>query len=55
MCGIYAYISHKPISNSNYRRNALKCSQKLRHRGPDGTGYHQTKYGCFSHIIFSIM
>jgi asparagine synthase (glutamine-hydrolysing) len=55
MCGIYAYISHKPISNSNYRRNALKCSQKLRHRGPDGTGYHQTKYGCFSHMRLSII
>ena len=55
MCGIYAYISHKPINNSYYRRNALKCSQKLRHRGPDGTGYHQTKYGCFSHMRLSII
>ena len=31
----------------NYRRNALKCSQKLRHRGPDGTGYHQTNMVVF--------
>ena len=55
MCGIYAYISPKPINNSTHRRNALKCSQRLRHRGPDGTGYHQTKYGCFSHMRLSII
>ena len=55
MCDIYAYIQSTPISNSNYRRNALKASQKIRHRGPDGTGYHQTKYGCFSHMRLSII
>ena len=55
MCGIYAYIQSTPISNSNYRRNALKASQKIRHRGPDGTGYYQTKYGCFSHMRLSII
>jgi len=55
MCGIYAYIQSTPISNSNNRRNALKASQKIRHRGPDGTGYHQTRYGCFSHMRLSII
>ena len=55
MCGIYAYIQSTPISNSKYRRNALKCSQKIRHRGPDGTGYYETKYGCFSHMRLSII
>ena len=55
MCGIYAFISTKPIDDTKYRRNALRCSQKLRHRGPDGTGYHQTKYSCFSHMRLSII
>ena len=55
MCGIYAFISSKPILDTKYRRKALECSQKLRHRGPDGTGYHQTKYTCFSHMRLSII
>ena len=55
MCGIYAFISSKPILDTHYRRKALECSQKLRHRGPDGTGYHQTKYGCFTHMRLSII
>ena len=55
MCGIYALISNKPINDTKYRRNAIKASHKLRHRGPDGTGYHQTKYGCFSHMRLSII
>ena len=55
MCGIYAFISTKPIVDTKYRRRALECSQKLRHRGPDGTGYHQTKYTCFSHMRLSII
>ena len=55
MCGIYAFISSKPIINTNCKRNALKCSQKLRHRGPDGTGYFQTRYCCFSHMRLSII
>jgi asparagine synthase (glutamine-hydrolysing) len=55
MCGIYALISNKPINDTKYRRHAIKASHKLRHRGPDGTGYHQTKYGCFSHMRLSII
>ena len=55
MCGIYAIISNKPIVDASYRRNSIKCSHKLRHRGPDGTGYYQTKYGCFSHMRLSII
>ena len=55
MCGIYAFISCKPILDTKYRRRALECSQKLRHRGPDGTGYHQTQYTCFSHMRLSII
>ena len=55
MCGIYALISNKPINDTKYRRNSIKASHKLRHRGPDGTGYHQTKYGCFSHMRLSII
>ena len=55
MCGIYALISNKPIDDTKYRRNSIKASHKLRHRGPDGTGYYQTKYGCFSHMRLSII
>ena len=55
MCGIYALISNKPINDTKYRRNSIKASHKLRHRGPDGTGYYQTKYGCFSHMRLSII
>lgn len=55
MCGIYALISNKPINDTKYRRHSIKASHKLRHRGPDGTGYHQTKYGCFSHMRLSII
>jgi len=55
MCGIYALISSKPINDTKYRRHSIKASHRLRHRGPDGTGYHQTKYGCFSHMRLSII
>lgn len=56
MCGIFALISSKPINdNSKIRKWALKCSQKIRHRGPDGTGFHQTKNVCFTHERLSIM
>ena len=55
MCGIYALISNKPINDTKYRRHAIKSSHLLRHRGPDGTGYHQTTYGCFSHMRLSII
>jgi len=55
MCGIYALISNKPINDTKYRRYAIKSSHRLRHRGPDGTGYHQTTYGCFSHMRLSII
>ena len=56
MCGIFALISSKPINdNSKFRKWALKCSQKIRHRGPDGTGYHQTRNVCFAHERLAIM
>ena len=55
MCGIYALISNKPINDTKYRRHSIKASHRLRHRGPDGTGYHQTKYCCFSHMRLSII
>jgi asparagine synthase (glutamine-hydrolysing) len=56
MCGIFALISSKPINdNSKFRKWALKCSQKIRHRGPDGTGYYQTKNVCFAHERLAIM
>ena len=46
MCGILAFISSKPIdsSNNNFKSNALLCARKIRHRGPDGTGYFQSNH-----------
>lgn len=56
MCGIFALISAYPIANiPKVRKYALRMSAKLRHRGPDGTGYHQTEHGCFAHERLSII
>lgn len=56
MCGIFALISSYPIINiPKVRKYALRMSAKLRHRGPDGTGYHQTEHGCFAHERLSII
>ena len=56
MCGIFALISAYPIANiPKVRKYALRMSAKLRHRGPDGTGYCQTEHGCFAHERLSII
>ena len=56
MCGIFALISSQPIgSNTKVRKYALRMSAKLRHRGPDGTGYMQTEHGCFAHERLAII
>lgn len=57
MCGIFALIYGNVVINNNekFKRHVLKSAQKLRHRGPDGTGYHQTRYGCFAHERLSII
>lgn len=56
MCGIFALISAYPIANiPKVRKYALRMSSKLRHRGPDGTGYCQTEHGCFTHERLSII
>ena len=56
MCGIFALISAYPIANiPKVRKYALRMSSKLRHRGPDGTGYYQTDHGCFAHERLSII
>ena len=56
MCGIFALISAYPIANiPKVRKYALRMSSKLRHRGPDGTGYYQTDNGCFVHERLSII
>ena len=56
MCGIFALISNKSIiDNTKFRKYALRMSSKLRHRGPDGTGYIQTTHGCFTHERLSII
>ena len=55
MCGIYALISNKNIRNNKYKKYALKCAQKLQHRGPDGTGYYQTDNVCLVHKRLAII
>jgi asparagine synthase (glutamine-hydrolysing) len=56
MCGIFALISAQPIlNNTKVRKYALRMSAKLRHRGPDGTGYIQTEHGCFAHERLAII
>jgi asparagine synthase (glutamine-hydrolysing) len=56
MCGIFALISNRNIlDNNKVRKYTLKMSSKLRHRGPDGTGYMQTEHGCFAHERLSII
>jgi asparagine synthase (glutamine-hydrolysing) len=56
MCGIFALISAQNIAgNTKVRKYALRMSAKLRHRGPDGTGYIQTEHGCFAHERLSII
>ena len=56
MCGIFALISAQNIlGNTKVRKYALRMSAKLRHRGPDGTGYIQTKHGCFAHERLAII
>lgn len=56
MCGIFALISSQPIgNNTKVRKYALRMSAKLRHRGPDGTGYMQTEHGCFAHERLAII
>ena len=57
MCGIFALISSKPIepNNKTIRSTALNCARKLRHRGPDGIGYFQSKYVCLVHNRLAII
>jgi len=38
MCGILAIISSS-LSDAELRKNLIECSAKLRHRGPDWSGY----------------
>merc|ERR1739848_962278 len=38
MCGIFAIFS-SPLNDSDLRRELIKCSATLRHRGPDRSGY----------------
>jgi asparagine synthase (glutamine-hydrolysing) len=56
MCGIFVLISAQNIaSNTKVRKYALRMSAKLRHRGPDGTGYVQTDHACFAHERLAII
>ena len=60
MCGIFALISSQNIkhnlkSHIKIPKYALRMAKKLRHRGPDGTGFMQTDHCCFAHTRLSII
>lgn len=56
MCGIFALLSRKDIkTNEKVNEYVLKMARNLRHRGPDGTGFVKTTYGCFIHTRLSII
>src|SRR3989339_163878 len=49
MCGIFGHIGHID------KNLALKCTNTLKHRGPDGFGLHHTNDFCFGHRRLSIL
>ena len=55
MCGIFALICSTPIVDNKYKSHALSAAQKLKHRGPDGTGFYKSKYVWFAHTRLSII
>src|SRR3989339_259313 len=48
-CGIFGHIGHID------KNLALKCTNTLKHRGPDGFGLHHTNDFCFGHRRLSIL
>jgi asparagine synthase (glutamine-hydrolysing) len=64
MCGIFGLITSKIKtqnqsqiqSNTNkYKKYLLQCISKLKHRGPDGTGYYQYNNIYLGHTRLSII
>jgi len=58
MCGIFGLITSKiikDITDNKYKKYALQCISKLKHRGPDGTGYYQNNNVCLAHSRLSII
>ena len=55
MCGIFALISCKAISDNKYKHYTLRNAKKLVHRGPDGTGYYQSTYMSMAHTRLAII
>ena len=59
MCGIFGIIFNASGSSNqsliDYKKYALKCVRKIQHRGPDGTGYYQSKNVILAHTRLSII
>jgi asparagine synthase (glutamine-hydrolysing) len=58
MCGIFGLITSKTIkdiADNKYKKYSLQCISKLKHRGPDGTGYYQNNNVCLAHSRLSII
>ena len=54
MCGIFGLITSKS-SRKNYKKYVLQCMNKLKHRGPDGTGYYRFNNVHLGHTRLSII
>ena len=59
MCGIFGIIFNASGSSNqsliDYKKYSLKCVRKIHHRGPDGTGYYQSKNVILAHTRLSII
>jgi asparagine synthase (glutamine-hydrolysing) len=59
MCGIFGIIFNASCSSNqsliDYKKYSLKCVRKIQHRGPDGTGYYQSKNVILAHTRLSII
>jgi len=56
MCGIFSLITSKDNSNSNStKKYVFQCINKLKHRGPDGTGYYNYNNVYLGHVRLSII
>lgn len=54
MCGILG-IFGSSLSDSDLRQKLIECSLKLRHRGPDWSGYHVEKGVGLAHERLAII
>jgi asparagine synthase (glutamine-hydrolysing) len=54
MCGIFA-IFHSSLSDAALRKKLIECSLRLRHRGPDWSGYLVENKNAIAHERLAII